>query len=136
MIRTTAMRRSLILIAALIVATPLAAQSIDWGRATRAEVRLSSFDFAPQELRLRAGQPVMLHLVNTGGGGHNFAAREFFAAATLRPEDRASVRNGVVEVAGNASRDIALVPRAGRYRLRCTHTLHTALGMSGTIIVE
>jgi plastocyanin len=135
MIRIIAMRPALILITALI-ASPLAAQAIDWARAARSEVRLSSFDFAPQELRLRAGQPVILHLVNTGGGGHNFAAREFFAAATLRPEDRGSVRNGVVEVAGNASRDVALVPRAGRYRLRCTHTLHTALGMSGTIIVE
>ena len=130
------MRHLLPFAALLFVSTTLAAQNIDWARATRSEVRLSSFDFTPQEIRLRAGQPVVLHLVNSGGGGHNFAAREFFAAATLRPEDRGSVRNGVVEVAGNAARDVALVPRAGRYRLRCTHTLHTALGMSGTIIVE
>ena len=128
--------RTLALFAAFAVAAPAVAQTIDWAGATRVDITLSSFAFAPETVRLRAGQPVVLRLANPSGGGHNFAAREFFAASTIRASDQAFIRNGAVEVDGGASRDIAVVPRAGRYRLRCTHTLHTAFGMSGTIIVE
>jgi len=97
------------------------------------EVRLSSFDFAPSTITLAAGQPVVLHLVNSGSGGHNFAAPEFFAAA-----DGVSgpVRDGIVEVPGHRSVDVRLTPARGTYRLRCTHTLHSTFGMRGTIVVE
>jgi plastocyanin len=96
-------------------------------------VQLSSFEFTPSELRLQAGQPVVLHLVNTGRGGHNFAAPQFFAAAT---GVSGPVRNGAVEVRGHQSVDVRLVPARGHYRLRCTHTLHSTLGMRGEIVVE
>lgn len=97
------------------------------------EVRLSSFDFTPGEIRLRAGEPIVLHLVNSGRGGHNFAAPEFFAAAS---GVSGPVADGKVEVGSNASADVRLTPARGRYRLRCTHTLHTAFGMTGEIVVE
>jgi uncharacterized cupredoxin-like copper-binding protein len=97
------------------------------------EVRLSNFDFAPATIRLAAGRPVILHLVNDGSGGHNFAAPEFFAAAR---GVRGPVSRGRVELAGHASADIRLTPARGTYRLRCTHTLHTAFGMTGEIVVE
>jgi len=97
------------------------------------EVRLTSFDFTPSTVRLAAGRPTVLHLVNAADGGHNFAAPEFFAAAQ-RVEG--PVRDGKVEVAGGQSVDVRLVPARGSYRLRCTHTLHTTFGMSGEIIVE
>ena len=97
------------------------------------EVRLSSFDYTPRTIRLRAGQPVVLRLVNTGGGGHNFAAPQFFAAARLI--EAGALRNGKVEVPSRQTREVRLVPARGRYRLRCTHTLHSALGMRGEIVV-
>ena len=97
------------------------------------EIRLSSFDFAPSQIRLRAGEPVTLHLVNTGRGGHNFSAPQFFAAAR---GVSGPVSRGAVEVGANASADIRLTPARGHYRLRCTHTLHTAFGMTGSITVE
>ena len=97
------------------------------------EVRLSNFDFTPNEIRLRAGEPVTLHLVNNGRGGHNFSAPQFFAAAS---GVSGPVRRGAVEVAGHASADVRLTPARGHYRLRCTHTLHTAFGMTGEIVVE
>ena len=97
------------------------------------EVRLSSFEFTPATLRLAAGRPVTLHLVNDGSGGHNFAAPEFFAAAR---GVQGPVARGGVEVAGHASVNIRLTPARGTYRLRCTHTLHTAFGMTGQIVVE
>ena len=97
------------------------------------EVRLSSFAFSPEAIALTAGRPVTLHLVNSGGGGHNFSAPQFFAAAT---NVSGPVNAGTVEVRGHQSVDITLTPSRGTYRLRCTHTMHTAFGMRGTITVE
>ena len=116
---------------ALALLLPAAASAQDAPR--QVEVRLSSFDFTPSTIRLAAGRPIVLHLVNSGDGGHNFAAPEFFAAAqgVAGPVER-----GRVEVAGNQSVDIRLTPARGTYRLRCTHTLHTAFGMTGEIVVE
>jgi plastocyanin len=129
------MRQFALLIALAALAGPAQAQD-QWAGATVVPVELSSFDFTPEELALPAGRPVVLRLHNASGGGHNFAARDFFRAADLRPADRAKVVDGEVEVRGGTTVDVALVPRAGRYRLRCTHTFHTALGMRGTIVVR
>ena len=97
------------------------------------EVRLSNFSFTPEAIALTAGRPVTLHLVNSGGGGHNFAAPQFFAAST---NVSGPVHEGAVEVPGHQSVDITLTPSPGSYRLRCTHTLHSTFGMHGTITVE
>lgn len=120
--------RALLIAFLLAVPATVAAQS-----PRTVEVRLSSFDFTPNEIRLRAGEPIVLRLVNSGRGGHNFAAPEFFAAAG---GVSGPVADGKVEVAGHASADVRLTPARGRYRLRCTHTLHTAFGMTGEIVVE
>jgi uncharacterized cupredoxin-like copper-binding protein len=97
------------------------------------EINLSNFDFTPRTLRLRAGEPLVLHLVNTAHGGHNFAAPEFFAAAS---GVSGPVVKGKVELKGNQSVDVRLTPARGHYRLRCTHALHATFGMSGEIEVE
>jgi uncharacterized cupredoxin-like copper-binding protein len=120
-------------VASATAAAPAAAQP-EWSRASRVEVTLASFSYTPSTIHLRAGQPVVLHLVNAASGGHDFAAREFFAAATLR--NPGAVERGRVELAGHESRDIALVPRAGRYPLKCTHAFHKMFGMSGEIVVD
>ena len=124
--------RALLLLPLLVAAIPAGAQT-DWSRVPRVDVRLSSFDYDPDTIRLRAGQPVVLRLVNSGSGGHNFSAPSFFAAAR---DVAGPVAGGAVEVGGRRTVEVRLVPAAGRYRLRCTHTFHTALGMRGTIIVE
>ncbi len=97
------------------------------------EVRLSNFEFAPETIRLRAGEPVVLTLVNSGSGGHNFSAREFFAAAR---GVSGPVENGTVEVAGHRRVEVRLTPARGSYRLRCSHTLHSTFGMRGRIVVS
>jgi plastocyanin len=122
-------------LAALALAAPAAAQP-DWSHAQRVEVALSSFKFAPATLQLRAGQPVILHLVNTGSGGHDFSAPAFFKAAQLRPQDAAKLTGGAVDVDGHGSADVALVPTAGTYPLRCTHAFHSTFGMKGSIVVR
>jgi uncharacterized cupredoxin-like copper-binding protein len=97
---------------------------------------LSNFDFAPSALHLPAGRPVVLHLVNLSSGGHDFTAPAFFAAAQVRPKDRAAVGEGSVELRAGQSVDVALVPRAGRYPLKCSHAFHKTFGMSGRIVVD
>lgn len=119
--------------AVLALALLLPAGALAQDAPQRVEVQLSSFDFTPSTIRLAAGRPIVLHLVNGGDGGHNFAAPEFFAAAR---GVSGPVQRGRVEVAGHQSADITLTPARGTYRLRCTHTLHTAFGMSGEIVVE
>lgn len=118
---------------ALLLASPaiLSAQAPSAPRVI--EVRLSNFDFSPSAITLPAGRPVVLHLVNEGGGGHNFSAPQFFAAAA---DVSGPVRRGAVEVPGRQSVDIRLTPARGTYRLKCTHTLHSAFGMNGQIVVE
>jgi plastocyanin len=121
-----------------LVALPAAAggQAPDWAHAQRVEVQLSSFEFTPSTLHLHAGRAVVLHLVNTGSGGHDFTAPEFFAAAQIRPEDRRAVGKGSVEVRSRQSVDIALVPKAGNYALKCSHAFHKTFGMAGRIVVD
>lgn len=126
-----------ILVLALAAATSAAAaQAPDWSHAARVNVTLANFSYSPSTIHLRAGQPVVLHLVNSASGGHDFSAPAFFAAATIRPEDRGALSGGKVEFRGHQTHDIALVPKAGRYPLKCTHSFHKMFGMSGTILVD
>ncbi|HEY0413988.1 MAG TPA: cupredoxin domain-containing protein [Allosphingosinicella sp.] len=120
--------------AAAAFATPALAQ--DWSHAQRVEVRLANFSYAPKVIHLRAGQPVVLHLVNTASGGHDFYAPAFFAAAQVRAQDRAQIDDGSVDFGGRESHDVALVPKAGRYPLKCTHAFHKMFGMTGEIVVD
>jgi len=127
------MRSFILLIAAAAAAAPASAQA---PHAATVTVRLTSFDYTPATIRLHAGQPVVLHLVNTASGGHDFSAPAFFAAARVDPGSAGRVRRGTVDVRGRSSVDVRLVPAAGRYRLRCTHFLHSTFGMTGEIVVE
>lgn len=119
--------RAAFLALALIAPAALSAQQ------PAVEVQLSNFKFTPGTINLHAGQSVTLHLVNTAHGGHNFAAPEFFAAAS---HVSGPVSHGAVDVPGGQSVDITLTPAHGTYHLRCTHTMHTAFGMTGQIVVD
>lgn len=124
---------ALLPIGAIAAAAAAAAPAPDWSRAERVEIELSSFDYRPRTIRLKAGQPIVLHLVNRSGGGHDFTARAFFAAAAAL---RRPVPGGRIDLKGGESRDVALVPKAGRYKVKCTHAFHSTLGMTGEIVVE
>jgi plastocyanin len=101
-----------------------------------ATVQLANFSFNPAQLNLRANTPTVLQLRNDASGGHNFSAPAFFAAARIDPASAALVRGGKVEIPGHSTVQIALTPAAGQYPLKCSHTLHAAFGMKGTIIVR
>jgi plastocyanin len=120
----------------LIAALSLAVAAAAPAQPAVVAVELSNFSFSPASVQLRAGVPATLQLHNASGGGHNFSAPGFFAAARLDPRSAALVRNGRVEVPADGTVKLALVPAAGRYKLRCTHTLHSAFGMKGFILVR
>ena len=101
-----------------------------------ASVDLANFSFTPNAITLQAGVPTVLRLRNVGGGGHSFAAPEFFAASRVQPESAALVQKGRVEVPAHSTVDINVIPAAGQYALKCTHPLHAAFGMKGTIVVH
>jgi plastocyanin len=99
-------------------------------------VHLSNFAFAPDRLRLRAGVPIRLHIVNDSSGSHNFSAPALFLLGSSFP-DGTRPASGKVEVGPNGSEDILLVPRAlGSYKFECTHFLHSLFNMAGSIVVE
>lgn len=130
------MQKFSLLASLLLIAAPVSAAAQEWRHAPELPIMLSNFKFEPSSIRLKAGQPVRLHLVNRSPGEHDFAAKEFFAAAKIRPRDAAAVAQGRVAVEQNATRDVTLVPAAGRYRFRCSNILHRLLGMSGEIVVD
>jgi hypothetical protein len=72
-------------------------------------VRLSSFAFDPEQIRLKAGVPIRLRLVNESDGGHNFSAPTFFAASSFLPGSSVP-SNGTVEVEPHQTLEVALVP--------------------------
>ena len=127
------MKRKLTALAIHELATPTLSKQTAPAQVT---VRLSSFAFAPATIHLRAGRPVVLHLENIASGGHDFSAPQFFAAAAIRAQDRGKIQRGKVELDGHESVNVELTSAAGRFPLRCTHTLHKMLGMSGRIVVD
>jgi plastocyanin len=98
-------------------------------------VRLSSFAFDPEQIRLKAGVPVRLRLASDSDGGHNFSAPTFFAASSFLLGSSV-LSSGAVEVGAHQTVEIVLVPGApAAYPLECTHFLHSAFGMHGTVEV-
>lgn len=133
--RSRSMYRLLTAILLTSFAVP-AASAPDWRQARDYEVRLSSFDIEPGTMRLRAGEPVRLRLVNVSQGDHSFSADAFFAAAQMRNRDKRLAVGGSIDVPAGDVREVIVVPAAGRYRARCGNLLHRILGMSSEIIVE
>lgn len=131
------MRYLLLALALLALSSSARAAAPDWGTAREIEVRLKNFSFTPDRIEMKSGDAYRLHLINDANGGHNFDARQFFAAAQIAPSDQAKVRKGTVEVKAGESADIRLVtPPAGTYKVHCSHLLHTSFGMTGEIVVR
>jgi plastocyanin len=125
--------KTLFALLALAAATSAVAQAPQPAAVT---VTMENFKFEPNAVQLRAGVPTILHLVNNAGGGHSFSAPQFFAAAKVAPASQPLVHAGTVEVPKRSAVDVALTPAAGQYPLKCSHTLHAAFGMKGTITVR
>lgn len=121
-------------VAALALAAPVTASE----QAEKVTVVLANFSFTPEELRLTAGRSETIHFVNNGSGGHDFTAPEFFAAATMDAANRAKVggADGSVSLGKGESIDVTITPKAGTYKVHCSHFMHSSLGMKGKILVD
>ncbi|MEO6081406.1 MAG: plastocyanin/azurin family copper-binding protein [Steroidobacteraceae bacterium] len=128
-------RHAPLALALLVAYAPAPAQDVDWGKAARIEVAMSNFKFNPDAIRMKAGQPYILHLSSTGG--HSFEAKAFFTAANVLPADRIKAANGRIDLKSGASVDISLVaPGPASFDVRCTHFMHAGFGMTAKIIVD
>ena len=123
----TPSRRAAVIAMSLMLAAPAAAQP------AQVVIRVWSFGFAPNPIRLAAGRPVTMTFVNQSGSSHDFSAPGFFQHARITagaaPEDE-------IELQGHETKRITLVPTRGTYQAHCSHFLHKQLGMSDAIIVE
>lgn len=124
------------LLALAIAAAAPAPAGIDWGNAPQVEIRIASNGYYPDELRLKAGEPVVLRIRNLTRDTHIFSARQFFEAAALRREDSGVVAGGAIDIEGEETRVIGLVPSAGTYTLSCTQPYHEVLGEKARIVVD
>jgi plastocyanin len=97
-------------------------------------VRISVGDYAfrPDEIRVKAGRPLVLELVNIDGiTPHNFTLEDARAGLDID-----------VSLAPRETKPVRFVPtRAGRYVFYCNKKLpflksHRARGMEGVLIVE
>jgi plastocyanin len=117
-------------LAALAASFLSAAPAITQPAAQTIDVR--SYSFSPVPIRLTAGQPVTLTFVNSSGSGHDFTAKEFFAASRITA---GAAPDGKLELKGHETKNITLVPTAGTYNAHCSHFLHASMGMHDQIIV-
>jgi len=129
------MRLALLLLA-LLLTVPAAAQQPEWRTAREYDVLLRPHAYEPREIRLAAGRPVRLRFVNQGQATYSFAAEDFFRSARIRSRDAEVVADGRLRLAPGERRVIALVPAPGRYRARSGNLIHRLLGMSALIVVE
>lgn len=115
----------------------LVAEAQSQSEVTRVDVTLSNFRFAPGAIEVVHGRKYALHLINATGGGHDFSAKKFFAAAAMTSDQKRLVEGGEVELKGHEEKTVVLIaPEAGTYEFHCGHFMHSALGMTGRIHVQ
>ncbi len=129
------MRRIALLACLIFLASPAAAAP-DWRQAREYDVLLSSWDIQPPTMNFKAGQPVRLRLINNSQEAHSFSARGFFAAGEVRRREREAVSNGSISIGPGETREILIVPAAGRYSARCGNLFHRVMGMTAKIVVQ
>ena len=123
---------SYIAAAGLLFVAPVAAET-----SARVDIILANFSFTPSAIALKAGQKVTLHFDNQGSGGHDFTAKEFFASAAMDAVTRIKLgKKGTVSLGKGQVVDITLTPKAGTYKVKCSHFLHAGFGMTGTVTVS
>ena len=126
---------ALVLIGLVAIAQADKASSIDWSKAQTVELRMIEYQFIPDQLTLRHGQPYRLHLVNAGKEGHDFTAPEFFQSAIVQDPGAFNDSRFSVFLQPQQMIDIYLIAQnAGLFAPRCAD--HDWAGMTATIVVE
>lgn len=116
----------------------------DWDRMAEVRIELKDSGFSPRELRLKAGQPYRLTLVNMGVNNHYFNAEEFFRSIAARKaqvpryaEMKAVYFSSFELYAAGGTMELWFVPLdRGRYRAHCHLGNHAEMGVEGHVIIE
>jgi uncharacterized cupredoxin-like copper-binding protein len=124
----------MLVLAPLLLIAPAQAQDAP----KRIEIVLDSFKYVPNRIVLGHDENYVLHFTNASGGGHDFVAKTFFAAAHVDPRDAGKIVDGGIELGGGKSVDIRLTApaAAASYKVHCAHFMHSSFGMTGDIVVN
>jgi len=119
---------------ALGIAALAAMAATDWSKAETVTVVTTEYGFEPNRLTFREGMPYRLHLENHGKETHEFTAPGFLQSAEIRNPAAVNTDRTEILIQPGEQKDVFLVPRQGRYPLRCAD--HDWAGMTGEIVVE
>lgn len=116
----------------------------DWNSAREVRIELKDSGFSPRELRLEAGRPYRLTLLNLGVNHHYFNAPEFYASIAAYKanvpryaEIRADQFSSFELYAAGGTMELWFVPLdKGRYRAHCHLGNHAEMGVEGVLIIE
>lgn len=114
----------------------------DWKAMQTVSVDIREFEYGPDEVRFKAGQPYKLVLRNAGEKKHYFTAPEFYQAIATR-----KVEAGKAEIKAPYFKAFELLPGGelelffvavdkGEYDVYCTIEDHRDQGMEGVLVIE
>lgn len=104
------------------VALGLALMLTACGTPGEVTIKTDGMRFVGEEVRVKAGQPVTLHIVNQDGFAHAFDIDEFSIHTPLPAKARFET--------------VFTPATPGRYRFYCGSPGHEAAGMTGVLVVE
>ncbi len=126
----------LLVLAGILAVPAVSAQPI--GGALRIE--MVEFAFRPAVIRVTAGQPITLRLVNRGQIAHQFGAEYLSTVPVVSSDSRMRVEAPGIEalrLQPGESATIQFVPRQrGRFQFACTIEGHREAGMEGVLEVR
>src|ERR1700732_41380 len=126
---------ALVAAAAFVAVRGNAVAPVDLSSAQRVEIRMIEYEFVPDRLRLRRGEPYQLHLVNAGKEGHDFTAPDFFTSVQVKNADALNGSKTSVFLQPEQTTDIYFIAQdAGLFALRCAD--HDWAGMTATIVID
>jgi uncharacterized cupredoxin-like copper-binding protein len=116
----------------------------DWSRVEDVKIELRDSGVLPQELRLKAGQPYRLTLLNAGVNNHYFNAPEFYRSIAVykievpRYAEIKTARITTFEVfAAGGTVDLWFVPlQKGLFVAHCHLGNHRDMGVEARLLVE
>lgn len=121
-------------------------KAANWEKMETVTIELDDHSFAPQDLKLKAGQPYKLVIKNVGENDHYYTAEKFFRSVAWRKVQTPRPNGGEVKAPfftaleayknGGVVEAFFVPVTKGTYEVVCTIEDHKDKGMEGSITVE
>ena len=108
--------------------------SLSEPQSVKLDLFMLDYKFVPNHLTFQHGIRYRLHMENHGKETHEFTAPDFLQQSEIRDPSAVNADRTEILVQPGEQKDVYLVPRRGRYPLRCAD--HDWAGMTGEIVVE